>query len=374
MKRTLRYLLGPLFLISLFFIVGASTYFSQKKGISETITSQSGDQGQKMLHDEQDATNTTTKEWNAFGEIGSRTTPKAHFPSIRDEIESNAQVAAIADSITALKEKVGIGATPKNQGPQTHIPDVNVEAVLATISDTENYFPTYVLDGLDRMQDGFIKAKVWKPEEKIVFKSERDVFRMMDKSLDTLFKLGAFKTDYEKKLMKYALFVNYKKVWDSERSPALKGTTSFVPDGKAPVVKIAKDTKDNRPVVQKIAGIFMPQEVLAQASEFNDFVTIPDCWKAKDKTGTYKGGSNLQGTFCCNCGLLYLYYTVEFKWDCGTEDSGDCNIPLGCLNALCAGQHNAIFDGPPGYKEPAYAGWGGGFSTDWSLTCGCDAF
>lgn len=47
--------------------------------------------------------------------------------------------------------------------------------------------------------------------------------------------------------------------------------------------------------------------------------------------------------FCCNCGLQIFSFGTVFQADCGPFGS-ICQIPLGCLNSVCAGRGNAIWD------------------------------
>jgi len=79
----------------------------------------------------------------------------------------------------------------------------------------------------------------------------------------------------------------------------------------------------------------------AQSSGGGSWVTSPDCYKDLSPNNPVPG-VNLWA-FCCNCGCKYVYYTCVFVPDCG-PNSTYCDVPFGCLNLVCGGWPNAIWD------------------------------
>ncbi|MBI4032213.1 hypothetical protein HY374_00735 [Candidatus Berkelbacteria bacterium] len=67
---------------------------------------------------------------------------------------------------------------------------------------------------------------------------------------------------------------------------------------------------------------------------------FPDCYK-DDDPGNRTPGFNA-GSFCCNCGLRCGKFCV-FIFDCG-QNGQNCDVQLGCLNAVCQAHPNAIWD------------------------------
>ena len=78
--------------------------------------------------------------------------------------------------------------------------------------------------------------------------------------------------------------------------------------------------------------------------------TGKDCYK-DDDPGNKKKGSNSK-VFCCNCGLYCTPSGCVDVKDCG-EKGKACNVQLGCLNRVCGGTPNAIWD-----KESGTCGCG----------------
>ncbi|MBI2637530.1 MAG: hypothetical protein HYW88_01390 [Candidatus Sungbacteria bacterium] len=89
--------------------------------------------------------------------------------------------------------------------------------------------------------------------------------------------------------------------------------------------------------------------------------TSPDCYK---DLNPYYGvpGVNLWD-FCCNCGLRYVGVAVVYIDNCGPFSTA-CDIPLGCLNLVCAAWPNAVWDAwwyasnPPGNVPTGICGCG----------------
>lgn len=82
------------------------------------------------------------------------------------------------------------------------------------------------------------------------------------------------------------------------------------------------------------------------------WVTSPDCYKDDDPTSNVTGFNAQPPLPCCNCGLHGLPCKkgccIHFEQDCG-EQAAHCRAgcfyrPLGCLNAVCEGWPNAIWD------------------------------
>lgn len=370
MRTFVRYAVGTLVSASLLFGLGFLflSKITDKPASSEKSPATQGDVRQDgNARSDNSPIQTQIRSWNALGETQKYLEFKGFSDTLKERIQLDPGLGAIATSLEETQKII----EPLNPAPKKPtMPDAVKE--LSVLSDTENVFPKYYTDQLDAIQNAFVGRGIWKSEEKIPLVSERAVFQMLDKSLDTIIKLGAYSSEEARIVAKQALLVNYKNIWLSERELVKKGILSQS-GGKCGSPNLSKETG----IWNGMLSILAPQEARAQYSDIIDtFVTIPDCWKAKNRQGgTYKGGTNIEFALCCNCGLLIIPpYEYEFVWDCGTEDSGDCNVPLGCLNMNCSGNNNAIYDGIPGYKEPATAGWGGGFSTDWSFVCGCDAY
>ncbi len=81
--------------------------------------------------------------------------------------------------------------------------------------------------------------------------------------------------------------------------------------------------------------------VFSARTAYASWVTTGDCYK-DDAPGYPVMGFNAWD-FCCNCGLYCIAYYCEFVPDCGPH-SVSCNVPLGCLNLICQGWPNAIWD------------------------------
>lgn len=228
----------------------------------------------------------------------------------------------------------------------------------------ENLFPKQYIASLHRMQDAFVGAGWMKTDEKSTLATENDVQQFLERAVEILIAQGAYPSEAYAQSARAAVR-QFPKLWESERELLRPGRTGFLPSS-------SYERKRGNILDGLLSAIF-PKEAHAQVSDWiDDFVTLPDCWKAKDRLN-FTGGSNLWA-FCCNCGMLIIPpYVYEFYWDCDKEDESKCNVPMGCLNAVCAGEYNAIFDGPPGYEVRATAGWGGGTNIDYSFTCGCDA-
>lgn len=69
--------------------------------------------------------------------------------------------------------------------------------------------------------------------------------------------------------------------------------------------------------------------------------SVGDCYK-DDNPESIVPGFNAWAP-CCNCGLYCIAYYCEYVPDCGPY-STQCNVPLGCLNLICAAWQNAIWD------------------------------
>lgn len=84
-------------------------------------------------------------------------------------------------------------------------------------------------------------------------------------------------------------------------------------------------------------------DTYAQIPGVSGWHTTPDCYK--DLNPLYAvPGFNLEA-FCCNCGWFCTPYGCTFFPDCGGY-SWRCNVPAGCLNLICLGWPNAIWDSP----------------------------
>lgn len=79
----------------------------------------------------------------------------------------------------------------------------------------------------------------------------------------------------------------------------------------------------------------------AQIPGGGNWVTSPDCYKDLSPTNPTPGVD--LWAFCCNCGCRYVLYTCVFVPDCGPYSRG-CDVPFGCLNLVCGGWPNAIWD------------------------------
>lgn len=75
------------------------------------------------------------------------------------------------------------------------------------------------------------------------------------------------------------------------------------------------------------------------------WTTAPDCYKDDDPSSRALGFN--AASFCCNCGIVWICgkggCVPVFVPDCG-PDSSVCDVPLGCLNAVCKDKPNAIWD------------------------------
>jgi len=226
----------------------------------------------------------------------------------------------------------------------------------------ENLFPKQYIESLMLMQDGLVQAGWLKAEEKSSLTTENEVQQFLERAVEALIANNAYPSETYAQVARNAVR-QFPKLWESEREFLRGRHTGFLPG------RSYEQKRGN--ILDGLLSAIFPKEANAQISDWvDDFVTLPDCWKAKDRLN-FSGGSNLWA-FCCNCGL-FCSYGCTFYWDCGKEDDSKCNVPFGCLNAVCRGDANAIFDGLPGYEVPATAGWGGGTNMDYSLTCGCDA-
>jgi hypothetical protein len=247
----------------------------------------------------------------------------------------------------------------------------------------KNLFPIYYIASLRAVQDGFVRAGWLQESDNTSFETEEDVFKFLERGLDAMIEHKAYGSEQEIERARYAVRQGFPAMWQKEREiQAAKQAQSsilYFLNNKKPSKDLARYTEHKKDILDGLFSAFLPPSAQAQADLVDTFVTLPDCWKSKQRPN-YKGGDNLF-SFCCNCGLCVIPpYRVEFKWDCGKPDSGGdcgdtkCNVPLGCLNAVCGppNKYNAIFDGPPGYEVPAVFGWTSSYNFEWKFTCGCD--
>lgn len=247
----------------------------------------------------------------------------------------------------------------------------------------ENLFPAYYSESLSQMQNGFIRAGWMKEEERVAFNTEQGIFAFLKRSVEMMVSRGVYRSDKEAERARVAVDL-FPQMWAIERQQYKQKNAFFykffTPNKifSAPLGKSAEFEARKEDIMAGFFSALVPESTHAQSQFIDSFVTFPDCWKSKSEQ-RLKKGDNLFA-LCCNCGLCIIPpYREEFVYDCGKPEGGDCgqsacNIPLGCLNLICApaNANNAIFDGPPGYKVPATAGYGGGFNINWSFTCGCD--
>lgn len=87
--------------------------------------------------------------------------------------------------------------------------------------------------------------------------------------------------------------------------------------------------------------LFGAKTAMAQIPGVPGWHTIPDCYKDLNPAFFVPGFNAWDA--CCNCGLFCAPIGCTFVPDCGPFGAA-CNTPLGCLNAICIGWPNAIYD------------------------------
>src|SRR3989344_2018232 len=224
----------------------------------------------------------------------------------------------------------------------------------------ENLFPKYYIQALAQIQNAFIANGYMRSDEQVSLDTEKGVFAFLEKSVKVFGDIGGYRSQQERMWAEYSAKVFFPKLWARERDRYRgRKPLSLFPQ-KSVMEDIAFYREHKKDIIDGFLSALIPQEVFAQslsAGGNDDFVTLPDCWKAKIPSSR-EAGDNLKA-LCCNCGL-FCAYGCTFYYDCGKEDESKCNVPLGCLNAVCRGDTNAVFDGPPGYEVPATAGWSQG--------------
>ncbi len=237
----------------------------------------------------------------------------------------------------------------------------------------ENLFPKYYTTALVKMQDAFIKAGWMSEDARTPLDSEEHVFAALRLSVDVAAKNSVYKTEAEAKAARHAVEVIFPAMWESERElyrlqkksalKFFKGNMLGLGDSKDRLVEYSRRKQD---FLARFFNAIAPKEALAQVS--GTWSAAPTCYKALNPQNTLRG-SNLPWPLCCNCGLFCSYGCTYYQ-DC-LINSVLCNVPLGCLNLVCDGFWNAIWDGPYEGEIPVDA-------TDfaapaYSFACGCDS-
>ncbi len=256
--------------------------------------------------------------------------------------------------------------------PQTHYPSPSPPTPPA-----ENLFPQKYILALSQIQDGLVRADWMKESERTSFVTEEDVFKFLERAVESFVAHGAYRTEEEIQSARYAAQVGFRELWKAERDfYGERKTSALFPwinppaGGKKNNSELAVLMENKASIVDGLLAAIIPKEALAFSIGVGEdtFVTIPDCWKNIQQGS--RAAQNLMA-LCCNCGL-FCSYGCTFYWDCGNENGSKCNVPLGCLNAVCKGDTTAIFDGLPGYEVPATRGWGSQTSPPYHYTCACD--
>jgi len=179
--------------------------------------------------------------------------------------------------------------------------------------------------------------------EKItVFKSDADIYRANLLILYYAFKNG-YITETEYNNFKKGITELLPKIVEIEKAYIRQGGTgsqSSVLPGYQSL------SSDNSSIEFLFKNIFEGLKYVFYVAEPANAAWIRggDCYK---DDAPYPGAPPLGyngATFCCNCGFVHRSRCRwSFRFDCGTGGSA-CDIQLGCLNRICGGTPNAIWD------------------------------
>ncbi|MBI2639698.1 MAG: hypothetical protein HYW90_02280 [Candidatus Sungbacteria bacterium] len=192
------------------------------------------------------------------------------------------------------------------------------------------HYRDYLFDMRGLMvNDGFISSS-----QHVAFASDADIYNFV-KALDAyaLFKGWITAEDYNNFIR--GIDEVLPELVDGEKGNIRSGRKASVvlPGGQRFVNKskpaILQDILDG------FAYVFMRSKPAYAA-----WVTKGDCYK-DDNPADQTPGSNL-ATICCNCGF-FCTTGCAFVEDCGPYGAA-CNVQVGCLNSVCEGYQNAIFD------------------------------
>lgn len=207
-------------------------------------------------------------------------------------------------------------------------------------------WPASYRESLAILQEQMVKAGILTGTEGYVFDSpdhEQDIYDFLDKSLDYGVSLGLVPEDQIGNL-RHGIRVTLPQLISEDKGRLLRGGPLSLTPG-------AQEFVSSNVVADLFEGIkylFAPKVAHALV-----WVTAPYCFKyvAPDPAP----GFDLWA-FCCNCGIHIDEGVPIPVPDCGPGGRGPCDIQLGCLNLICRGSLEGLWDGWTGSVPPGPTG------------------
>lgn len=206
----------------------------------------------------------------------------------------------------------------------------------------DRLWPPAYREALVTVQDQMIEAGFLVSGDKVsVFTSDDDVYRVMSNLLSYAEKNNWVAPADAVKLRK-GLDVDLVAAIAADREHLkTNGTVSsaVLPRNQRLDVSVSPTLVQN--IIDGLKYVLSARYAEAQIPGVPGWHTIPDCYK--DLAPIFPPGGPDLWSFCCNCGLLCVGPVCTFIPDCGPF-SVACDVPLGCLNLMCATWPNAIWD------------------------------
>lgn len=198
----------------------------------------------------------------------------------------------------------------------------------------------FVDRGLDEVQEESAPNFNWAiPDAQRItsFSTDEDIYKAYEVILDQAYKQGYItETDY-RNFQKGLREILPALVEEEKRFIRQGEPQSLILPGGQQLAAAGNTREAVMDILDGLKYVFFVAEPANAA-----WVRSPDCYKDDDPGNQILGFNG--STFCCNCGLRHR---SRCRWrfvnDCGTNGSG-CDIQLGCLNKVCGGKPNAIWD------------------------------
>ncbi|MDD4761512.1 MAG: hypothetical protein PHZ25_00600 [Candidatus Pacebacteria bacterium] len=267
--------------------------------------------------------NAVVSEYSSFPQVSPQTFPSLFSDNQNYSSEKSlTDLKKIVEEITSpeIKNNPSVSdlLTPVvspffgDKTPSSLIDNQSVEN--PTLSEEEifsNLWPDYYLSHLSKIQDLMVENNFISSAEKISFDSEEKIYNFLEK-FSLFYKSVANLTDDEFLSLKEKL-AKVPELKSEQRKELLKNKLSFL----------------------DLFGNFI------KTAEASWIGVPPFCYKDLAPGNTAVGFSS--PVFCCNCGQFCNVHGCNFVYDCGFSGAA-CTIQMGCLNSVCQGFPNAIWD------------------------------